>query len=111
MPRTMTQGDVTNLEGTVYADIHAERLRAHGKHSANGNSREDADAMNEEWLPILMEEVGEVAHWFTYDSERDIDELRNELIQVAAMAAAWVESIDETMENMENGEAEEAEEE
>jgi NTP pyrophosphatase (non-canonical NTP hydrolase) len=82
---------------SVYADIHHERLRAHKKHGANGNSREDADALNKEWLPILVEEVGEVAHWFTYDSEMDLGDLRDELIQVAAMSAAWIASIDEML--------------
>ena len=101
MSRNPTESEVVNLAGTVYADIHEERVKAHKKHGANGNSREDADAMNEEWLPILVEEVGEVAHWFTYDTEKDITELRDELIQVAAMASAWIDSIDEAMDVME----------
>jgi len=81
----------------VYNYVHNERIRAHRKHGANGNSREDATWDNPEWLPILMEEVGEVAHWFTYDTEKCIDDLRDELIQVAAMAIAWAEAIEETM--------------
>ena len=101
MSRNPTESEVVNLAGTVYADIHEERVKAHKKHGANGNSREDADAMNEEWLPILVEEVGEVAHWFTYDTEKDITELRDELVQVAAMASAWIDSIDEAMDIME----------
>jgi NTP pyrophosphatase (non-canonical NTP hydrolase) len=101
MSRNPTESEVVNLAGTVYADIHEERVKAHKKHGANGNSREDADAMNEEWLPILVEEVGEVAHWFTYDTEKDITELRDELVQVAAMASAWIDSIDEAMDVME----------
>ena len=101
MSRNPNESEVVNLAGTVYADIHEERVKAHKKHGANGNSREDADAMNEEWLPILVEEVGEVAHWFTYDTEKDITELRDELIQVAAMASAWIDSIDEAMDVME----------
>ena len=78
-----------------YTEIHYERIRAHKKHGANGNSREDAAWDNQEWLSILVEEVGEVAHWLTYDTDKTIDDLRKELIQVAAMAIAWVESIDE----------------
>jgi NTP pyrophosphatase (non-canonical NTP hydrolase) len=44
-----------------------------------------------------MEEVGEVAHELTYDAgafaHRHAN-LRKELIQVAAMACAWVDAID-----------------
>ena len=105
MSRNPTESEVNNLVGTVYADIHQERVKAHKTHGANGNSREDAEAMNEEWLPILMEEVGEVAHWFTYDTEKDISELRDELVQIAAMAAAWIDSIDEAMDVIDNPEA------
>ena len=42
------------------------------------------------WLAILVEEVGEVAN----DINERSKELREELIQVAAVAVSWVESID-----------------
>jgi len=73
-----------------YDEVHRERLRAHAKHGAAGNSREDAAWSDSEWLPILIEEIGEVAHELTYDvqSQRKMDRLRAELIQVAAMACA-----------------------
>jgi len=81
----------------VYADIHEERERAHAKHGPHGNSRENAHWKNREWLPILVEEVGEIAHELTYDvqSQGKMDRLRAELVQVAAMAAAWINAIDE----------------
>lgn len=80
---------------TVYRDVHAERERAHAKHGAQGNSREQAHWTNAEWLPILVEEVGEVAHLLTYDWAGDIKvEMRKELVQVAAMACAWIDAID-----------------
>jgi NTP pyrophosphatase (non-canonical NTP hydrolase) len=44
----------------------------------------------EEQLAILVEEVGEVAKAVV---ERDAEETENELIQVAAVAVAWLESI------------------
>lgn len=51
-------------------------------------------------LAILLEEVGEVAHELTeamnatgFMEEADIDKLRTELVQVAAVAVAWVESL------------------
>lgn len=84
----------------LYADVHRERIRAHTKHGANGNSREDASFTDPEWLPILMEELGEAAHVLTYDAwppagSTQSQELRKELIQVAAMACAWIAAIDE----------------
>ena len=42
------------------------------------------------WLAILVEEVGEVANDINERSKK----LREELIQVAAVAVSWVESID-----------------
>jgi len=86
-------------DAKVYVAIHNERARAHRKHGAAGNSREEASWDNVEWLPILMEELGEIAHQFTYDVEMDIMDLREELVQLAAMSAAWIASIDEMAEN------------
>jgi hypothetical protein len=81
----------------VYHEMHQERVRAHSKHGAKGNSREDAEWTDGEWLPILMEELGEVAHELTYDvdSAQRKYRLRAELIQLGAMAAAWVTAIDD----------------
>ena len=46
-----------------------------------------------QWLPILAEEVGEVARAML---EREPNErLREELVQVAAVAVAWMEAIDQ----------------
>jgi len=81
------------LRDSIYAAVHAERLRAHAKHGARGNSREDANWWDAEWLPILVEEVGEVAHCLTYDAE--LYNLRDELVQVGAMACAWIAAIDD----------------
>lgn len=41
-------------------------------------------------LPILVEEIGEVARAMTYD-EGDDEKLIKELLQTAAMALAWVQ--------------------
>jgi uncharacterized membrane protein len=78
-----------------YVDVHRERMRAHLKHGAKGNSREFAPWDDPEWLPILMEELGEVAHELTYDAAdtRRLN-LRAELVQVAAMACAWITALD-----------------
>lgn len=45
------------------------------------------------WLPILMEEVGEVATELCTFSRTDFSNYETELIQVAAVAVAMVESI------------------
>jgi NTP pyrophosphatase (non-canonical NTP hydrolase) len=84
---------------SVYQEVHAERERAHAKHGAYGNSRENQPWTDAEWLPILMEEVGEVAHELTYDADKMTSEgrsarMRKELVQVAAMACAWIDAID-----------------
>lgn len=77
----------------VYIEVDNERTRAHAKHFPN--SRELAPASDGEWLPILMEEVGEVAHELTYDAGPGaLARIRKELVQVAAMACAWIEAID-----------------
>lgn len=92
----MTTEDRTLAISRVYQDVHNERERAHAKHGAKGNSREDARWTNAEWLPVLMEELGEVAHEMTYDvqSQGKMDRMRAELVQVAAMACAWIDAID-----------------
>ena len=80
------------LSDITLAAIQAEATRAylkHGKHSMVG-----PDYTPGERLAILMEEVGEVAHELTYDQSGDRDKLVKELIQVAAMAASWVEYLE-----------------
>lgn len=85
----------------VYGDVVHERIRAHEKHMAGGQSMEHAnwdDLL--EWTTVLGEEVGEVdkainehRHGNLTDAEFK-DELRKEVIQTAAMCLAWVEAID-----------------
>lgn len=82
---------------TLHA-IQAEATRAHirhGEHSMLGPDYSSGDR-----LAILVEEVGEVAHELTYDQGSPgvgggrRDELVKELIQVAAMAASWIEYLE-----------------
>ncbi|HUK72221.1 MAG TPA: hypothetical protein VLW50_26215 [Streptosporangiaceae bacterium] len=84
------------LSGLTLAAIQAEATRAHikhGEHSMLGTAYSSGER-----LAILMEEVGEVAHELTYDQggagEGRRDELVKELIQVAAMAATWIEYLE-----------------
>ncbi len=82
--------DETPPVNNVYDEIARERERAHIKHVAAGKSVETRDFYDPEWLPILTEEIGEVARALC-DNE-SVEHLRDELIQVAAMAAAWADS-------------------
>jgi NTP pyrophosphatase (non-canonical NTP hydrolase) len=50
------------------------------------------DASLEHKNTVLVEEVGEVAHAIL---ENDIDNLREELIQVAAVCVAWLETLED----------------
>ena len=53
-----------------------------------------------EWLAILGEEVGEAnkaaleAHFSGYERTGNLDDYRDELVQVAAVAVAMIESLD-----------------
>ncbi len=80
------------LSDLTLSAIQAEATRAHlkhGEHSMLGPHYSSGDR-----LAILMEEVGEVAHELTYDQDGDRDKLVKELIQVAAMAATWIEHLE-----------------
>lgn len=74
----------------------ADRNHPDGTHMRWSDARDTAQRVTEEhtqegnvaWLDILLEEVYEAA------AEVDQAKLRVELIQVAAVAAAWVEAID-----------------
>lgn len=80
---------------TPYSLVHAERIRAHVKHGEL--SAEVMEWDNPRWLPIVIEEIGEVA---LVINERDLGNISPEgarqaitpeLTQVAAMLCAWLE--------------------
>lgn len=80
----------------VGEELRSERIRAHEKH--RDHSMESWPVLSAERYLVLAEEVGEVAKEFN-DAKvegRPIDRaaLRKELVQVAAMAAAWVAALD-----------------
>lgn len=70
---------------SIIRDILKERNRQDAEHG------KDRNLLPSEWLPILGEEFGEVctgiANW-------DIDNIREEAVQVAAVAMAMIECID-----------------
>lgn len=86
--------------GKLYTDVHRERIRAHAKHDGNSDSMERIEWDDPAWLPVLVEEAGEVARELCeirhrgYISDSDMIRLREELVQLAAMACAWIDAID-----------------
>lgn len=96
--------------GTVWAEIVAERHRAHLTHGAT--SMEACDRFADRRLRVLLEEVGEVAaalndrehdhaypnrpqQWHDDVEDNAVVDLRHELVQVAAMAVAWIAALDD----------------
>jgi NTP pyrophosphatase (non-canonical NTP hydrolase) len=79
---------VRPLRGSIVLDLEIERCRQDEKWGGvPGIERRD----DHTYAAVLGEEYGEVCRaWL----ERDTDELRAELIQVAAVALAWIEELD-----------------
>lgn len=71
-------------------DVLAARQAAREKHGER--SIECLPLWDRAWLPILVEEVGEVANAMTYDSTTS--SVRAELVDVIAVASAWVDAYD-----------------
>ena len=81
-------GDVINDDDTTLnplEQITAERRRQDEKWGAN------RDLPDRTWLTILIEEVGECARASL--EHADSAALRAEIVQVAAVAVAWLECI------------------
>lgn len=79
-------------------DVYNERRRAHALHDGHGQSMERKGFDNPEWLPVVVEEVGEVGRALNDMRRRGRAwgalKLREELIQTMAMCSAWVDAID-----------------
>lgn len=93
----------------LYTEVLNARSRAHVKHG--NHSIESLNYWDPQFLVILMEEVGELAHLLTYDSVRydpvtgmersELEQemrrrerLREEAIDILAVASAFVDKID-----------------
>ena len=78
-----------NSMETVLQEVRAERKRQDALWGIQNHSMLT-------WLPILMEEAGEVAEamneWI-HTPDGSLEEVSKELVQVAAVAVAWVERI------------------
>jgi NTP pyrophosphatase (non-canonical NTP hydrolase) len=78
----------------IWEEVQAERERAHAKHGDTSMEALPVDDLTR--LTVLTEEVGEVARCFNEARHRpplDAAALREELIQVAAMAGAWADAL------------------
>lgn len=81
----------------IWAEVQAERLRAHAKHG--DTSMESADPLDPEGVrrDIITEEWGEVAKEYNEarHERRQVDcaRLRAELIQMSAMTGAWADAL------------------
>lgn len=71
----------------ILDDIEDEVVHAWRKHGVHAMINPELPIT--ERLAILGEEFGEVCKALTYDSGEGKVELKNELIQLAAMAASW----------------------
>lgn len=78
-------GETTLQTRQVLGAVAAERRRQDEKW---GHNRSLSDLL---WMTILNEETGEVARAIL---ENQFGELREELVQVAAVAVAWIEDMD-----------------
>lgn len=97
-----TESDIPMHGWRPYSDIHRERIRAHKLHDGRGSeSMERKDWDDPAWLRVVTEELGEVARCLNEmepghgGPEGTIENLKKELIQTAAMTAAWIDAIEE----------------
>jgi NTP pyrophosphatase (non-canonical NTP hydrolase) len=85
VPRSNDVSPWLSAWARVLADVGIERMRQDEKWGVQGH-------MADRWNTILGEEVGEVSKAINEcDTKAN---LRAELIQVAAVASAWVEHLD-----------------
>jgi hypothetical protein len=87
----LTDGEkITLSTHSIANEVAIGRVKAHAKHG--DNSIESVQWFDPMWLAILMEEVGEFAHHFTYDT--DAEGARAEAIDIATVITAWIASYD-----------------
>lgn len=99
---SLTEIETAELQVKIFRKVAAERARQeeiHGENSILGK-----DPLGFENFAILGEEVGEVGKALlecSFDPnfpETSREELKIELVQVAAVAVAWLEALEETEE-------------
>lgn len=76
--------------GAVDAERARQRTKWQGPHDWGFGDCSSPGVQDSTKLAVLLEEVGEVARAYL---ERTPEQLRTELVQVAAVAVAWLESM------------------
>jgi len=61
MTQIPSESDIPIHGWRPYSDMHRERIRAHAKHDERDGSMERKPFDHPIWLPVLTEEIGEVA--------------------------------------------------
>ena len=81
---------------SVYDEIRTERTRQDTLAAAGRWGGESVATISDDRrLRVLVEEVGEVARALDWHQDLEEDgQLRAELVQVAAVAVAWLEALD-----------------
>jgi NTP pyrophosphatase (non-canonical NTP hydrolase) len=80
------------LDNITIAAVQAAMIAAIAKHG--DRTPLNPDMSHPEKLVVLAEEFGEVARACTYDEGGDDNALIRELVQTAAMALSWAQSLD-----------------
>lgn len=100
MSRTVRDEDWNRIDGTalggIWMEVMTERVRQEVKFGDAGMTCANPAMSPLLSLAVLMEEVGEVAHILNEGEgiEQWRQRCREELIQVAAVAVAWIEGLD-----------------
>lgn len=87
------------MPDSIWAEVQAERLRAHAKHGVTSMESMAADDPDGARRDIITEEWGEVAREYNEarHAGRPVNRalLRAELIQMTAMCGAWADALTE----------------
>lgn len=98
MAWTEQHHQIDRSTAAIMLDVRDERIRAHEKHEEGSIEKLSGLIEAPLRLSILTEEVGEVAREINdatlLGEVADRAKLRAELVQVAAVAVAWVAALD-----------------
>lgn len=90
-------GGVNGPQGPAHAQARADWYGVPAEDVAKAHCREASQAKTVTWFDVLLEEVCEAL------GAETIDDLRGEVVQVAAVALAWLEALDLRIANGDQG--------
>lgn len=79
-------------QALVAVDLERDRQEQLKHDGRFAHTCADPELVDHDRLPILLEEVGEVAH--ALNEGKPVAELRRELVHTAAVAVAWIEALE-----------------